>query len=169
MIIAIIRNGHPLVFLIIMCKCQSIIKTNDCQYLHINKCNFQSVLIDSNNWHHHRDHQYHDHHNHHDNHHHHDDHYDVEVRVTKRADGREENMRDLGRGDYFGEQVMIDDKIRWQLMIYLFDRTRDAKGSRYGRYIILSCWLSYWVFNQEYLNFHHLAIFGHFLAIFGQN
>ena len=33
------------------------------------------------------------------------DHDDNQVRVTKRADGREENMRDLGRGDYFGEQV----------------------------------------------------------------
>ena len=27
--------------------------------------------------------------------------------MTKRADGREENMRDLGRGDYFGEQVIL--------------------------------------------------------------
>ena len=30
-----------------------------------------------------------------------------QVRVTKRVDGKVENMRDLGRGDYFGEQVMI--------------------------------------------------------------
>ena len=27
--------------------------------------------------------------------------------MTKRVDGREENIRDLGRGDYFGEQVII--------------------------------------------------------------
>ena len=54
-----------------------------------------SVLIANKNCHCHHYHDYHDHY-------HHD-----QVRVTKRADGREENMRDLGRGDYFGEQVIL--------------------------------------------------------------
>ena len=55
MIIAIISNGHPLnsnctVFLIMMwCKCQPIIKINDCQFSHINaifKVCWRPAIID---------------------------------------------------------------------------------------------------------------------------
>ena len=86
-------------------------KTNHCHQLHIDESLMSQLRTQSANnnchCHHHHHHFHHHHHHHHCRHHHHHPDYHNQVRVTKRADGREENMRDLGRGDYFGEQVIL--------------------------------------------------------------